>query len=162
MFPCIYTGNLLTASFGGACGWTSVNFLLLQSDESPLASGKLTLSEASWVVACLTFGGLWGNIVFGYIAEHFGRKWPLILVAIPQIVWGFYICLIIIIVKKIISILFTLWLACSLFYFHSIACRNVTGMKMPACKHPTENRLLVRLSTEKIWFYCHFTYQICY
>lgn len=63
-----------------------MNYLFLQSDDAPLKTGKLTVDESAWVVALLTFGGLWGNISFGYIAEHFGRKWPLLFTATIQIV----------------------------------------------------------------------------
>lgn len=78
-------------SFGAICAWTSVNYLILQSDKSPVATGKLTLKEASTVVSILTFGGVCGNIVFGASTEKYGQKIPLMCAAIPQFVSKFYI-----------------------------------------------------------------------
>lgn len=63
-----------------------MNFVLLQSDKTPLKAGKLTVDESAWVVSLLTFGGLWGNLLFGYVAEKFGRKLPLLFIAAVQIV----------------------------------------------------------------------------
>lgn len=77
-------------AFGGCFGWSSVNFIVLQSNETPLTHGPLTLGEASWVVALLMFGCFWGNLLFGYVSEHFGRKWPLFWMAVPQIVSFFF------------------------------------------------------------------------
>lgn len=56
------------------------------SDETPLLSGKITMEEASWVVSLQFLGGIFGNIIFGFITSKFGRKWPLIISTIPIIV----------------------------------------------------------------------------
>lgn len=71
---------------GIAGGWSSPNIILLMSDETPLPSGKITMHEASNVVSYVYVGGIAGNIVFGYITNRFGRKWPLIIITIPIIV----------------------------------------------------------------------------
>lgn len=67
-------------------GWTSPSLVLLQSDETPLASGKITSEEASWIASLLHVGALIGSVFFGYITNHFGRKLPLLIIAIPMIV----------------------------------------------------------------------------
>ena len=67
-------------------GWASPSVILLMSDETPLPSGKITIEEASWVVSLAYLGGVFGNIVFGFITNRFGRKWPLIIATIPIIV----------------------------------------------------------------------------
>lgn len=56
------------------------------SDETPLPSGKITMDEASWIVSYVYIGGIIGNMMFGYITNRFGRKWPLIIITIPIIV----------------------------------------------------------------------------
>lgn len=78
--------NLLTVQYGITGGWSSSNVILLMSDDTPLPTGKITLEEASWIVSYVYLGGVFGNIIFGYITNHYGRKWPLIVVTIPIIV----------------------------------------------------------------------------
>lgn len=68
------------------CGWGSPNIDLLSSKESPLPSGKIDKDEASWIASLLCFGGLIGNLFFGYVAKIWGRRLPLILISIPAIV----------------------------------------------------------------------------
>lgn len=78
--------NLLTLSFGFACGWASPNNFLLKSDDSPLPSGKITTEESSWITSLMCVGALIGNYVFTFATSKFGRKKPLISLAIPSIV----------------------------------------------------------------------------
>lgn len=73
-------------SFGGCCGWTSVYSAVLETNTTSLEAGKLTSGEAAWVISMPVFGGFWGNLLFGYVAEHFGRKRPLLFIAVVQIV----------------------------------------------------------------------------
>lgn len=44
------------------------------------------MDEASWIVSYVYIGGIIGNMMFGYITNRFGRKWPLIIITIPIIV----------------------------------------------------------------------------
>lgn len=78
--------NLLSVGFGLLEGWSSPNIIILTSDKSPLASGKITMEEASWAVSLLSIGALFGNFFFGYITNLFGRKIPCIIITIPLIV----------------------------------------------------------------------------
>lgn len=78
--------NLITLGYGAVCGWPSAATLDLMSDESPLPTGKITLDEASWITAMICPGGFLGNFLFGWITERYGRKIPLFLAVIPQIV----------------------------------------------------------------------------
>lgn len=73
-------------SFNFTISWASPSIILLTSDETPLPSGKITMDEASWIASLLCIGGLIGNIFFGYITNRFGRKLPLIVIAIPTVV----------------------------------------------------------------------------
>lgn len=71
---------------GVAGGWSSPIVVLLTSDESPLPSGKITMSEASWIASLMSIGGLVGNAIFGFVTNVYGRKLPLILITVPGIV----------------------------------------------------------------------------
>lgn len=79
-------GNIVAFSYGTACAWGSVNFLYLQSDDTHLSSGPLSVPEAALVVSLLCAGGLIGNVLFVFVTEKFGRKLPLLFLAIPEIV----------------------------------------------------------------------------
>lgn len=78
--------NILTLGFGTIVGWPSASLLVLQSDSTPLPTGPLTIDELSWVGSLMCFGGLFGNSVFGLLSNRYGRKIPLTIAAIPQIV----------------------------------------------------------------------------
>lgn len=67
---------------GLVLGWP-IFLPLLMSDDSPLPTGKITLDEASWMVSLPCFGSLFGNVFFAYLTRIYGRKKPLIAVAIP-------------------------------------------------------------------------------
>ena len=78
-------GNLLIISFGTSVGWPSTSSSILQSELSPLTTGPLTTNEASWIVSLYCFTGFVSTLLFGYIADKYGRKTTLLLLAIPQI-----------------------------------------------------------------------------
>lgn len=99
---------------GIICGWASPTIYLLTSNESPLPTGKISMNEASWIASLLVefnflifsrhkarvkiifhsyvcfqaIGGFVGNMFFGYLANRFGRKGPLLFISIPMIVSG--------------------------------------------------------------------------
>lgn len=75
--------------YGAICGWPSAALPILMSSETPLPSGPLTIDEASWVTSLICIGGFFGNQVFGWLANHYGRKIPIILTAIPQAVQSY-------------------------------------------------------------------------
>lgn len=81
--------NLLTVGYGITLGWPSAAILLLKSDQSPLPSGKIELEDASWIASLLGIGALFGNLFFGVAINKFGRKLPLLLLAVPTIVRSF-------------------------------------------------------------------------
>lgn len=64
-------------------GWASPNDLLLQSDESPLPTGKISVEESAWISSMLAISGLFGPVLFGLIANKFGRKAPLMALTVP-------------------------------------------------------------------------------
>lgn len=82
----LQTVNFLTIGCGVTGGWPSPNILILTSDDTPLASGKITMEQGSWIASLWCIGGLIGNPIFGIITNNFGRKVPLIFLTIPAIV----------------------------------------------------------------------------
>jgi MFS family permease len=57
---------------------------VLTSIDTPLASGPLTPSQASWVGAFLCVGGLSGTVIFGWLSNMLSRKFLLLLLAVPE------------------------------------------------------------------------------
>jgi hypothetical protein len=69
-FFATFSVNLLTISFGVALGWVAPALLLLSSDETPLASGKLGVDEVVKVGSYLSLGAFFGNWVYAYAADR--------------------------------------------------------------------------------------------
>lgn len=69
-----------------AIGWLSPNLPKLQSNETPLQSGPMTLSETSWIGSCFSIGAIVGNCVFGILSNYIGRKNTLCILALPNLV----------------------------------------------------------------------------
>lgn len=82
----MYIVNIMELAFGTVVGWPSASLLILRSDQTPLASGPLTIDEISWVGSLVCFGALIGNSLFGWLSGRYGRKYPLMAAAIPLIV----------------------------------------------------------------------------
>ena len=79
--------NLISISYGNSAGWTSSNYLLLNSEENtPLECGPLSTEQLSWIGALLGVGGLVGSLFFGWLADTIGRKYCLCLISIPSMV----------------------------------------------------------------------------
>uniref|UniRef100_A0A1B0D7W0 Major facilitator superfamily (MFS) profile domain-containing protein n=1 Tax=Phlebotomus papatasi TaxID=29031 RepID=A0A1B0D7W0_PHLPP len=76
--------NLAQLVTGFTLGWTSPLFPLLISDQTPLADGPISVEEASWITSIFYLSGCVGCIVFGRLADYIGRKWTIVLAAIPQ------------------------------------------------------------------------------
>jgi MFS family permease len=75
---------LLAFSHGAVIGWASPFVPLLQSELSPI--GPITTEEVSWVGACLAIGGLIGTLVFAVVSKYVGKKFGIMLLAVPHIV----------------------------------------------------------------------------
>lgn len=67
-------------------GWSSPSILLLTSKDSPLPTGRVTTDEASWIASLKSVGFTVSSVLFGVVANRFGRKWPLFFLSIPTIV----------------------------------------------------------------------------
>lgn len=78
--------NLCTLAYGLSVGWYASAFLLYDSDDSPLPSGRVGMEEIAWIGSILGIGGLVGTVALGWIADRVGRKNSLLALAVPQIV----------------------------------------------------------------------------
>lgn len=83
MIYCVLV-NILTFSHGVGFGWISPLIRLLQSDETPM-SRPITTEELSWIGAYVCIGGVLGNIFSGLVIDRLGRRWTILLIAIPNI-----------------------------------------------------------------------------
>lgn len=72
--------------FGIMNGWPSPAIFLLTSAKSPLATGEITITQASWIASLKPVGMVLGSIFISMIANKFGRKRPLLAVTVPAIV----------------------------------------------------------------------------
>uniref|UniRef100_A0A8D8IHU6 Facilitated trehalose transporter Tret1 n=2 Tax=Culex pipiens TaxID=7175 RepID=A0A8D8IHU6_CULPI len=68
------TINIVNYAHGAALGWVSPFLPLLQSEDSPLETGPVTVEQGSWIGSILCLGGLFGAIVYGYLTEKIGVK----------------------------------------------------------------------------------------
>lgn len=78
--------NIITISHGAAIGWVSPFLPYLQSSESHLTSGSVSIEQASWIGSLLCIGGMIGAPLFGLLADRFGKKLGLQLIVIPHVV----------------------------------------------------------------------------
>lgn len=78
--------NLVGIGTGCAVGWLSPSLPILLSIDSPLASGTITQTDASWIGAMIPFGGFFGTLIFGSLAYYIGSKHSLVYCTIPLIV----------------------------------------------------------------------------
>lgn len=90
LFAYFHSANLITLSFGWNCGFANANFLELQVTDK-LRDGPLTFDEASMFVSLICVGALLGNIIYLWIIEKFGRKKPMLFLAIPIFVCTLFI-----------------------------------------------------------------------
>lgn len=82
----LFAGNILTASYGAANGWASINFVDLQKDDTSFPSGPLSLKQATLMVSICYAGAIIGNSMFPFIVKKIGSKRTLAAVTFPQIV----------------------------------------------------------------------------
>ncbi|GJQ75919.1 hypothetical protein Trydic_g17979 [Trypoxylus dichotomus] len=87
LFLSVGIADLLALSTGMMLAWSSPILEKLQStgDDNPLSS-PITSSENSWIGSLLSLGAALGPFPFAFIQDKFGRKYSLLLVAIPFII----------------------------------------------------------------------------
>lgn len=70
-------------------GWPSASLPILSADDTPLKSGPLSLFEASSIGSIICIGGIIGQLLYRWIADKYGRKPGMMLVAVPSAVSQF-------------------------------------------------------------------------
>ncbi|XP_031623618.1 facilitated trehalose transporter Tret1-like [Contarinia nasturtii] len=83
----VIIANIISLCHGMAIGWLSPNLPKLQSDDSPLDTGRMSLSSASWLGSCFSIGAILGNCIFGTISNYIGRKNTLCILALPNLLF---------------------------------------------------------------------------
>ncbi|XP_076649218.1 uncharacterized protein LOC143356989 [Halictus rubicundus] len=77
------TSCLGMLSYGICFGWSSPSLPLLLGLDSPV---PLTSYQATWVTSCQTLGAVGGALLCTYVINIIGRKWTMLLTAVPGIV----------------------------------------------------------------------------
>lgn len=75
---------MVSLIYGFGLGWASPNVPLLLSDESPLTTGPVSLSESSWISSLFCLGGAFGSVTFGWLLDTIGRKWAITAIGVPE------------------------------------------------------------------------------
>lgn len=82
----LLSANIISLCHGLAIGWLSPNLPKLQSEDSPLIGGPMTLSQTSWIGSYFSIGAIVGNCIFGILSNYIGRKNTLCILALPNLV----------------------------------------------------------------------------
>lgn len=78
--------DLTMVGFGCGLGWLSMALPLLRSDNSPLETGKISVSDMSWIGSVLSLGAIFGNCFFGLIVTTIGTRHTIFMIGFPQLV----------------------------------------------------------------------------
>ncbi|XP_055590223.1 facilitated trehalose transporter Tret1-like [Uranotaenia lowii] len=76
--------NIISLSYGAVLGWVSPFLPLLQSDQSPLDTGPVTIEQSSWIGSILCIGAMLGALIFGILAPMIGVKKAIHCLCIPN------------------------------------------------------------------------------
>ncbi|XP_055375842.1 uncharacterized protein LOC129608384 [Condylostylus longicornis] len=75
--------NIIGLAHGTTLGWMSPTILLLHSHNSPFPN-DITTDEESWIGSMVNIGGFVGTLLFGTLFEKMGRKYGVLLLAVPD------------------------------------------------------------------------------
>lgn len=67
-------------------GWASPSLPILMGGKDKTYPVRLTLEEASWVASLLMLGAMAGSINCTFIVNVIGRKYTMLLSAVPSII----------------------------------------------------------------------------
>ncbi|XP_019565072.3 facilitated trehalose transporter Tret1 [Aedes albopictus] len=81
----VCTINIINLAHGTTLGWLSPFLPLLQSENSPLETGPVTIEQGSWIGSILCLGGLAGAIIYGSLTSRLGVKRCISCIIIPNI-----------------------------------------------------------------------------
>ncbi|EAT41203.1 AAEL007128-PA [Aedes aegypti] len=80
----VFTINIINFAHGATLGWLSPFLPLLQSEDSPLETGPVTVEQGSWIGSILCLGGLAGAIIYGSLTNRLGVKRCISCIIIPN------------------------------------------------------------------------------
>ncbi|XP_053673559.1 facilitated trehalose transporter Tret1-like [Anopheles nili] len=78
--------NIISLSHGFALGWVSPSLEYLQSNGTHLTSGPITVEQTSWLGSSISLGAVFGVVLYGFIADRFGKRTALQLTLVPHVV----------------------------------------------------------------------------
>lgn len=85
-----FSASITSAGYGSIMSWTSPALTYLKSDESEIS---ITKEQTSWIAPLLPIGLIIGNFLNPIFINRIGRKWTLMLFALPQIIsWLIIYC----------------------------------------------------------------------
>ncbi|XP_037033974.1 facilitated trehalose transporter Tret1-like [Bradysia coprophila] len=79
----VFWANMCAISYGNLIGWLSPSLLLLLSQNSPIDTGPINTTQASWLGSISYLGGFFGTFIFLVIIKLLGRKIAFCILAIP-------------------------------------------------------------------------------
>ncbi|ETN57861.1 sugar transporter [Anopheles darlingi] len=82
--------NIIALAHGGVLGWVSPSLAYLQSNETHLTGGPLTVEQTSWLGSSLCIGGMVGVTLFGLLADYVGKRRALQCITVPHV--AFWLC----------------------------------------------------------------------
>lgn len=86
IFSFYISASLLLFGHGTGLVWFAMALPLLQSDETPIESGPLTIHELSWAGSLIMIGALTGNLLFCVVVKIIGAKNSTLFLGLPQFV----------------------------------------------------------------------------
>ncbi|KAJ6646777.1 Facilitated trehalose transporter Tret1, partial [Pseudolycoriella hygida] len=85
--------NIATFCHGIICGWNAPAIWLMQTEDSPLESGKISLNDASWISGGQYIGYVIGIFLFAAVSKRFSLRTAMSLLVLPNLVaWILVIC----------------------------------------------------------------------
>jgi MFS family permease len=76
--------NIISVAHGAALGWMSPYIPYLRSESTHFSTGPIDSDDLSWIGASISIGGFFGAIIFGKIAQWFGKRSALIVLVFPH------------------------------------------------------------------------------
>lgn len=81
-----FVANMCAISYGNLIGWLSPSLLILFSPNTPMITGPISTTQASWLGSISYLGGFFGTFLFLIIIKFLGRKMAFCILAIPYFV----------------------------------------------------------------------------
>lgn len=67
------------------CGWISPTTKILQSEDSPVGY-PISDTMVSWIASAMSMSAVFGVSLYSFIADAYGRRIGIILIAVPEAV----------------------------------------------------------------------------